>query len=470
MNPSMRFFLKAPYPVKCAAASLWGLHLKNMRYGRDTESLVAAALEREFWPRQKWTEWQTERLRFILSRAVTTVPYYREYWRGRGQLSDKSVWGELGNWPVLEKEEINKCPEAFVAEDKRKRFMYHEHTGGTTGKPLDLWWSYRTVRLWYALFEARWKRWYGVSLADRWAIIGGQMVTSIDRMKPPFWVLNHASGQLYLSAYHIRKSNTRAYFDALRRHDARYLVTYTSAVHSLAQFGAEEGLIPPAFKVIITNAEPLVAEQRKKIEEFFQCPVRETYGMSELTAAAGECSQGSLHLWPEAGIVEVFKGGQSAGAEQEGKLVTTGLFNQDMPLIRYAVGDRGVIANQDESCACGRSLPILKGICGRNHDLIVTPDGRELWYLNPVFSKLPIQEFQVIQVAKSLLRVLVVMPGSLNAEQIRTISQGVQSRVGAMEVQVEQVPGIEREKNGKFRAVKNLLSARSAGGKGAELL
>ena len=33
--------------------------------------------------------------------------------------------------------------------------------------------------------------------------------------------------------------------------------------------------------------------------------MRDTYGMAEMVAAASECDHGRLHLWPEAGVVEV---------------------------------------------------------------------------------------------------------------------------------------------------------------------
>ncbi len=90
-------------------------------------------------------------------------------------------------------------------------------------------------------------------------------------------------------------------------------------------------------------------------------PLRETYGMSEAVAAASECSAGRLHLWPEVGWLEVLS--DEAGAEDgTGELVTTGLLNLDMPLIRYRVGDRGPARGQGRTCACGRTLPMFASL------------------------------------------------------------------------------------------------------------
>ena len=129
--------------------------------------------------------------------------YFREQWAtGRGN-GDRASWDCVENWPVLAKESLREDAAAFLADDQSPRTMFHEHTSGTTGKPLDLWWSRETVRNWYALFEARSRRWYGVSRNDRWAILGGQLVARQGQERPPFWVWNAALNQLYMSSYRL---------------------------------------------------------------------------------------------------------------------------------------------------------------------------------------------------------------------------------------------------------------------------
>ena len=52
-----------------------------------------------------------------------------------------------------------------------------------------------------------------------------------------------------------------------------------------------------------------------------------------------------------------------------------------MPLIRYDTGDRA--ARDDGQCACGRTLPLLRGIEGRADDVGYTRDGRAIGPLGP---------------------------------------------------------------------------------------
>jgi phenylacetate-CoA ligase len=449
---ALRLYHACPGPARSLAATGRGLYLRSWRYGRETESLVEQALERETWSRKQWTAWQEERLAIILRRAAVDVPFYREHWSERRRSGDFASWEYLENWPILEKRCVRKDPRAFVADDCDHRRMFAEHTSGTTGAPLTLWWSRSTVRYWYALMEARWRRWYGVSRRDRWAILGGQLVVSGRQRSAPFWVWNAALRQLYLSAYHLRPTSIASYADALERYRVTYLWGYSSALATLARGVLRLGRRSLQLQVVITNAEALDTEQRAVISEAFCCPVRETYGMAEITAAAGECQAGRMHLWPEAGTVEI----DATPDKRGGELICTGLVNADMPLVRYRLGDRGgpVRWTGDHPCECGRTLPELCSIEGRTDDVLHCSDGRTVGRLDPVFkSSLPVTEAQIIQETRSQVRVLCVPAPGFSDATAREIAMRLRDRMGPVEVSVERVFEIPRGANGKFRAV-----------------
>ena len=113
--------------------------------------------------------------------------------------------------------------------------MFREDTSGTTGKPLNVWWSMETVRKWYALSEARCRYWNGVSRRDRWVMIGGQLVTPVSQRKPPFWVWNRGLNQLYMSSYHLAPDLIGSYLEAMSRYRVTYSYGYTSSLYALAQ-------------------------------------------------------------------------------------------------------------------------------------------------------------------------------------------------------------------------------------------
>lgn len=451
----LKLYHHSPAPLRSVAASLRGYQLRSWRYGRETERLVGEAFERERWSPQRWRQWEEERLARLLHRAATQVPFYRERWSERRRRGDGASWERLENWHVLEKESVRENPRAFLADDCDARRMFYDHTSGTTGKSLDLWLSRETVRAWYALCEARLRLWYGVSRHDRWAILGGQLVVPVAERRPPFWVWNSALRQLYMSSYHLAPDLIAHYVDALRRYRARYLLGYTSSLYSLAQGVLRLGRGGLKMDVVVTNAEPVYDHQRRAISEAFGCPVRETYGMSEIAAAASECEEGRLHLWREAGVVEVMTGVRPAGDGVTGELVCTGLLNEDMPLIRYRVGDRGArAAVSDEPCACGRTLPVLASVEGRTDDLVYTADGRRVGCIDTIYdARLPVREAQIIQESLERVRVRYVPAPDFTAEAGDSIIRGMRERMGAIEVMLERVDEIPRGANGKYRAV-----------------
>lgn len=456
----LRAYHALPAPARSLVASVRGMQLRAWRYGRDTERLVDEALERERWSAGQWTAWREERLGRVLHRAATRVPHYRDAWAARRRRGDRAGWEYLEHWPVLDKAALRRDPRAFLADDVDPAAMYREHTSGTTGQPLQLWWSPQTVRAWYALFEARWRRWYGVSRRDRWAILGGQLVCPVARRRPPFWVWNAGLSQLYLSSYHLAPSLIRHYLDALSRYRVRYVWGYTSSLVALAEVALRTGWEPPPLAAVVTNAEPLDAAQRALIAAAFRCPARETYGMAEIVTAASECESNRLHLWPEVGVVEVHDA-ERPGAV--GDLVCTGLLNDDMPLVRYAVGDRAALAHgcgegsrEDGAggCTCGRTLPAFECVEGRADDALYTVDGRRVGRLDPVFKeRLPVRAAQIVQETLGRVRVRYVPDDGFTRADGASITHRLRDRLGPVEVVLEAVDEIPRTANGKVRAV-----------------
>lgn len=441
---------RVPYPVRVAAASAQGLVLRRRRYGRETDRLAGEAIDRETWGPSSWQQWQEAHLERLLEISRSHVPAYRSL-----PQADGSALARLADLPLLEKARLRADAGSFVRSDAPPHLIT-EHTSGTTATPLTLFISRGDYRAWYALFEARWRRWYGVSRRDRWGIVGGQLVVAPSATEPPYWVWNAVMRQLYLSSYHVAEKTVAAYVRAIDDHRITYLLGYPSSMHALAVACQHRGIRPRPLRVVIANAEPVLDHQRAAISEVFGCPVRETYGMAEFVASASECAHGRLHLWPEVGVLEVLNLHSSDPVRpgEVGRFACTGLVNTTMPLFRYLVGDAGSLAPAGETCRCGRTLPMLRSVEGRCDDLIRTPDGRLVGRLDPVFKEdLPINGAQIIQEQLDRFRVLVVAGHGYGAATERSITGRLQDRVGEVRVDVELVEQLPTGANGKFKAV-----------------
>jgi dihydroorotase len=95
---------------------------------------------------------------------------------------------------------------------------------------------------------------------------------------------------------------------------------------------------------------------------------------------------------------------EPCGTGETGRVLVTPLHNYAMPLFRYEIGDYAEVGGR---CACGRGLPLLRRILGRERNaLLVAPTGERYW---PAFGSrklaqlAPIVQHQFVQ--KSLDRI-----------------------------------------------------------------
>jgi phenylacetate-CoA ligase len=458
MTNLIKLYHRLPPPLRNLAASARGYYLNWWRYGKETETLVAEALERERWSAERLKNWQEERLAYILEKAAKDVPYYRDHWARRRQAGDRSAVDQLKNWPILKKTDVRQNPQAFISDDCDPRRMYQEHTSGSTGTPVELWFSREALFSWFSLFEARWRRWHGVTRSHRWGMIGGQQVTPFEQTKPPFWIWNAAFHQLYMSTLHIRPDFLSHYLKAIEQYSLDYLYGYASGIYWLSLQAAQENVQIP-MTVVLTDAEPLYDWQRVVIEKAFACPVRETYGQAEMVCAAGECEHGKMHIWPEIGFNEVVdEAGQLVAPGVVGRLIGTSLTNGNMPLIRYDTTDMAKFAAPNFSCKCGRNLPVVEKIIGRSEDFIVTPDGRRVMLIDIIFSPdMHLLEAQIIQEKINKFKVKVVPTAEWGDADVERICSSIRRRVGNVDVIVDTVPSIERTWSGKFKVMVSKL-------------
>ena len=130
---------------------------------------------------------------------------------------------------------------------------------------------------------------------------------------------------------------------------------------------------------IVSSAETLWPHQREVIEDAFGVRIFNRYGTREVGHIGSECDQhNGFHLSVDRLVVEVVDDDNRAcPVGVEGRLLVTDLDNYGMPLIRYEIGDRGVMAGSN-NCDCGRRLPRLERVEGRTMDVVRTPDGRAL--------------------------------------------------------------------------------------------
>jgi phenylacetate-CoA ligase len=273
--------------------------------------------------------------------------------------------------------------------------------------------------------------------------------------RPPFHRYNWAERQVYFSAYHIAPAHVRDYVRALNHHRPKLFTGYAYSHYLLARMMCEQSLsLDYEPEAVVLSSEKLTAEMKRVIQQAFRARAYEEYGAVENCMLATECEQGSLHVSPDFGVLELVDGhGRPVPPGVEGRVLCTSLLNEAQPLIRYEVGDVGVWSSKP--CPCGRNhLPVLQEIVGRLEDVVVGPDGREMVRFHGIFIGLPhVLEGQVIQETVTRFRVKVVPQDGFGFEDESLIRQRFAERLGPVDVTIEKVATIPRTERGKFRAV-----------------
>jgi phenylacetate-CoA ligase len=197
------------------------------------------------------------------------------------------------------------------------------------------------------------------------------------------------------------------------------------------------------------------------------------YGSTEGCGVIAECERGSLHVQPEAGILEILDAeGNPCPPGVEGEFICTGLGNDAMPLVRYRTGDYGCWSKRPR-CACGRQSPIVGYIAGRTDDYLLLSDGRRVGRLSTAMKQAPsVKQAQLAQDAPDHAWLLVVPDAGYRDEDGHTLRDDVFSRIGegSIRIDVRPVSEIPPTPAGKHVLVRRLLGDEAAPARYRELI
>ena len=456
MSFAEQVYSSSPVRIQNILVSVYGAYWRWVRFGPGFSSEVKGFLAREEFSESQWETWVKARLSSVLEVAANQVPYYRGSWspaQRRGALQ-----GDLLSLPILDKDPIREDPTSFVRADESVRRPRIFHTSGSTGTPIAVHWRTSEYRAALALREARSVRWAGASYGLPRATFSGRLVVPDPDSEGPYYRFNRAERQVYFSAFHLRSDTAAQYVKALHRHRTEWLTGYALSFYLLAQFMLEQGLEPPPLRAVVTTSEKVTPEMRQAMERAFRCRVYEEYSTVENASFACECEEGSLHVSPEAGIIEIVRPDEThCDPAEVGEVVVTGLLRTHQPLVRFRLGD--LAAWSADSCKCGRSMPVLQEVVGRIEDVVTAPDGRKMVRFHGVFIDLPgVRRGQIRQEGREQIRVLLECTDSYEAALNDTVVARVRERLGLqVRVVVQVVDAIPLGPGGKFQAVLSRL-------------
>jgi phenylacetate-CoA ligase len=454
-----------PVALQNAGISAFGYTWHKRRFGGNFSEYLHQFKDREAFTAAQWHDYQTGQMRKMLLHAFKHVPHYQQVLSNAGFTEtslSKFELDQLSRIPVLEKEELRqKGTSSLISKQLEKGGTFYS-SSGSTGTPTRILYSHAMHQRISALYEARVRNWAGVSRTNARGMIGGRRVLPTADSKPPYYRYNFIEKQVYFSAYHLSNNTAANYLQGLQKHDVEYMVGYAMSNYLLAKFIKAEGLQAPQMKAVLTSSEKLTPAMRALISEVYNCKVYDGWSGVEWCGLISENEHGQLLISPDSALIEVIKpDGTPAAAGEEGELVCTGFLNYDQPLIRYKIGDV-VKLSPTQQATCGRAFTVVDEIIGRTEDIIVAPDGRQMVRFHGIFIDLPnVVKAQVVQETVADFTVNVQTNG-LTSEERNIISRRMESQLGNVKVNINEVNEIPVGINGKFKAVISKIKRNAA--------
>jgi len=410
-------------------------------------------LERSQWvPRSELETMQLKKLQRLVSYAYEHVPFYRQrYQREDIYPQDITSLKDFQALPFLTRDDVINHLEDLVSTDYWGD-IFEDTTSGATGYPMRFYMD-RSTALWNFAFIARCHGWYGVKWGDKRAVIYG-MLRDYSNWRWRDRLAANIKRDRYLNPRTMSESKMQAFAKMLVKWQPTMFRAYPSALSLFAHYLKEKGITNITPKLIETTAEKVTPAQRQLFEEVFQAPVADHYSSWEIYSIAYQCPEGGLHVSEER-YLELVANGRAVNPGQMGEVVITSLNQYAMPFIRYKIEDVGIYESED--CSCGRGMPVLREIVGRNSDLLVNPDGKVVHW-SSIFTimryKPEVYQYQLYQSDREHLEVRLVCKQRVDSTLLENIRNELQPCFGeSMHLSVKLVDRIEPTPAGKHRFI-----------------
>ncbi len=411
--------------------------------------LLVQARKNQWLKPSELEELQAKRLRAIVKHAYeNTIYYHRIFKESEITPDDIRSSEDLKKIPVTTKDDVRK----YGLTEMTTRGLNLNRcrivpTSGSSGTPMRIVYNQNADDFSKAI-NLRSMVENGLRLTDPMVNLGDMRTA-----KKPSWF--QKLGILNLQTIDIF-DNVDKEVDDLLKIKPKSMIGYASQLRLLSEYKLRYDLKELQPNTIFSTAEILDPDTRRIINSAFDLKVIDLFGCIEVNRTAWECQEHcGYHMDVDSVVMELLDDGESVSAGEHGEVVYTSLYNYAMPLIRYQVGD--VATPTDETCPCGRGLPLLKSVEGRKDDFIQLPGGKTIspMTMHLIVKHTPeIVECQIVQESLDKISVsLVVTDKFTNVHSQRLIQEINRALNNEVSVDIRVVDAIQRGPNGKMRMV-----------------
>lgn len=407
--------------------------------------------QEQWLPFEQLRELQSKRLNCILKFSRERVPFYKNIPPNSG-----NPFTDIKQFPIMSKTKINEQLDKLLTVPKEK--LVAESSSGSSGIQGTVYMD-KAAQASQRAMQMLWFEWSGYQMGD--SILQTGITPKRGFIKG---IKDYLLKTSYISAFNLDSASIEIVLREVEKNPRQYLFGYASSLFVLARTALELGISNIKFNYAVSWGDKLFPHYRKTILEAFGCETLDTYGCTEGAMIAAECSKNQFHLSVNQCFVEVVDDeGQSVKDGEIGKVLVTRFDNFAMPLIRYYLGDLAVMEPQDQHspCACGRQLPILSRVIGRDTDIVLTKSGKQMivHFFTGIFEHIAqIRQFKVVQKNLDEMEIHYIPDNNFRQEMLFAIEKKIhaylQEKFPIHWVKVRQ---IEPTKSGKPQIIQSFL-------------
>lgn len=326
--------------------------------------------EQECLPRPDLEKLQLERLKNVLKRVSTNVPFYRNKFADLNLVPEKiTSLDAVREFPFTLKQDLrDNYPYGLFAVPLREVVRVHS-SSGTTGMATVVGYSKNDIHTWSDLVAR---------------ILCGAGVTPDDVIQIAFgyglftggFGLHYGAERLGASVIPISSGNTKRQIQIMQDFKTTALVCTPSYALKMADVMMDMGINPNGLSLRygLFGAEPWSEAMRVEINERLGIKATDNYGLSEVMGpgVAGECQEcNGLHINEDHFLAEVLDPDtlEPVAPGEVGELVITTLTKEAFPIIRYRTRD--LTRFIPEPCPCGRTSMRMSRMMGRSDDMLI---------------------------------------------------------------------------------------------------
>ncbi len=312
---------------------------------------------------------QAKRLKNLVEHVYTNNKFYKQKLKNAGVGPDdiKTV-KDIEKIPFLTKNDLREYyPFGLVCTSHDDIIEVHA-SSGTTGKPVVGPYTRNDVELW-------------AEVMARSLYANGLRKHDVMQNSYGYGLFTGAHGfekgaqKIGANVITISSGNTKRQIDVMKDFGTTAIACTPSYSLYMAEVAEEQGYNPSKdfkLRLGLFGAEAWSEEMRDNVEKRWNITAHEHYGLTEIIGpgVVSECEQKHLHINADHFLPEIIdpKTGETLEPGEEGELVFTTLTKEAFPAIRFRTKDLAMI--MEESCSCGRTLPIQSRIKGRSDDMM----------------------------------------------------------------------------------------------------